>query len=498
MKGLKCSAKLWFLFLVMVTVCLSTVSSGSAQNEPPYKISIMTQCFDIEPMPDDGLVMKALEEYTNTDLEIIWSMSTTYDEKLNITMASGDLPMIVLVTQKSPSVINACRAGAFWEIGPYLKEFPNLSQANEVVLNNISIDGKVYGIYRARDLGRYGIIYRKDWLKNVGLSEPKTIDDFYEMLKRFTYNDPDQNGINDTYGMVIPNPSMYDGPFEIMLTWFGGPNRWREKAKGELEPAHLTPEYLECMRFWKRMYDEGLINRDFAVYDPGKWDDPYIAEKAGVKVDVCDTAGRWENRFISGGIDAEIGVIGAVAGLKGLRNLPTSGYNGMFMISKTSVKTEQDLRRVLKFLDQLNDQEMQDLLGWGIEGRHYTVINGEIEPVPEMTQAAMKVEVNGANQLLMYIPKVGLPRTRTEVRRLQESVIADNEQYVVGNPAEPLISDVYARRGPQLNDILIDAKVKFIVGQLDEAGFQKELERWNRTGGAEYIKEINELYKATK
>lgn len=170
----------------------------------------------------------------------------------------------------------------------------------------------------------------------------------------------------------------------------------------------------------------------------------------------------------------------------------------MYMISKTSVKKEEDFKRVLKFLDQLNDQEMQDLLGWGIKGRHYTVVNGEIEPVPEMNQQAMKVEVNGANQLLMYIPKNGLPRVRTEVRRLQEKVIAENEKYVVGNPAEPLISNVYARRGPQLDDIIIDAKVKFIVGQIDEEGFKKELERWNKSGGDEYVKEINELYKAIK
>lgn len=498
MKKVKKPIKMLLMFVCIMTIISLPVLYGSAKSEPPYKISLMTQCFDLEPMPNDGLVMKALEEYTNTKLNIIWSMSTTYEEKLNITLASGDLPMVVLIPQKSPSIINACRTGAFWEVGPYLKNYKNLSKANPVVLNNISIDGKVYGIYRARDLGRYGIVYRKDWLKNIGMAEPRTIDDFYQMLKGFTYNDPDQNGENDTYGMVIPNPTMYDGPFDIMLTWFGGSNKWGENEKGELVPAHLTPEYMECLNFWKRMYDEGLINRDFVVYNPGKWDDPYIAEKAGVKVDVCDTAGRWENKFIDGKIDAEIGVIGAVKGPKGLRTLPTSGYNGMYMISKTSVKKEEDFKRVLKFLDQLNDQEMQDLLGWGIKGRHYTVVNGEIEPVPEMNQQAMKVEVNGANQLLMYIPKNGLPRVRTEVRRLQEKVIAENEKYVVGNPAEPLISNVYARRGPQLDDIIIDAKVKFIVGQIDEEGFKKELERWNKSGGDEYVKEINELYKAIK
>lgn len=471
------------------------------ESEEPYKITFMTQFFGTEnspdPMPDDSPVIKQLEEYTNTELDMIWVQSTVYGDKLNVTLASGELPMIILIPEKTPSIINAARSGAFWEVGPYLADYPNLSQANDIVLNNISIDGKVYAVYRARDLGRHGIVYRKDWLDAIGMTELKTIDDFYEMLKGFTYDDPDQNGQDDTYGMVVVNPSQYDGTFNIMLTWFGGPNGWEEDDNGELIPAHLTDAYMECMKFWKKMYDEKLINQDFAVYDPGKWDDPYVANKAGVKVDVCDTAGRWEKSFEDAGIDAKIDVIGAVEGPKGLRTLPTSGYNGMFAITKSGVKTEEDLKRVLKFLDQLNDKEMQDLLGWGIEDRHYTIVDGEIEPISDL-ETSLAAELEGANQMLMYIPDIGTPRIRTEVRRLQEKIIQENESIVVANPAEPLVSDVYAQKGPQLDDIIIDAKVKYIVGQIDEQGFQDAIELWRKSGGNDYIEEINKLYKEIK
>ena len=41
---------------------------------------------------------------------------------------------------------------------------------------------------------------RKDWLDNLGLAVPKTLKELEDVMYAFTYNDPDGNGINDTYG----------------------------------------------------------------------------------------------------------------------------------------------------------------------------------------------------------------------------------------------------------------------------------------------------------
>ncbi len=40
---------------------------------------------------------------------------------------------------------------ALWDLTDYLADYPNLSQSNEDVLRNSSVNGKVYGIYRKRD-----------------------------------------------------------------------------------------------------------------------------------------------------------------------------------------------------------------------------------------------------------------------------------------------------------------------------------------------------------
>ncbi|WP_299093578.1 extracellular solute-binding protein [uncultured Metabacillus sp.] len=474
-----------------------TTSSDTDKGGSDNTITIMTTTFQSDPPSEDNPILKALEEYTKTDIKINWALNASYQEKLNITLASGELPDIMMIPSKDPSFISAVKDGAFWELGPYLKDYPNLSQANEIILNNSSIGGKIYGIYRSRPLGRHGITFRKDWLQNVGLQTPKTIDDFYNMLKAFSEKDPDGNGKDDTYGMVI---SKYTGPWDIMQTWFGAPNKWGEDADGNLQPDFMTEEYFNALEFFKKLYDEGLINEDFAVMDPQKWVDPLLNGQAGVIVDVVDHAHRAEEDMLAANPDLKepIDVIGAVEGPTGLHNLPTSGYAGMLAIPKSSVKTEEELKKVLEFIDKLNDEEAQRLANNGIEGRHYEIKDGKFVDLKEGNEALVN-EGTGFNQFQPYIPEERFIKPKqTPLRDKEEQVKKENEEIVVPNPAESLVSEVYAQKGQQLDNIINDARIKFIVGQIDEAGFKDAIELWRSTGGDDYIEEINKLYKETK
>lgn len=466
------------------------------ETNEPFKISIMLTSYTQKPMDHNSPVWKAIELYTNSTLDILWVPNSVYEDKLDITLASGDLPTLLLVPSKTASVINAARNGAFWDLSPYINDYSNLSQANPVVLKNTSIDGKIYGIYRSRKIGRNGISFRSDWLDNVGMKEPETIDDFYEMLKAFTYNDPDGNGMDDTYGMMI---TKWNGPWDIMQTWFGAPNKWKIE-NGQIIADFMTEEYMDALRFFKRIYEEGLINKGFALVESSKWVEPYMEEKAGVIVDVLDFSTTLQSRFENKqGYKTIIwDVVGSVEGPKGRFNLPFSGgYNGMFVITKNGAKTETDLKRVLEFLNQMNDYEMQVLIMYGVLDTHYIMdedgyyeVVEDVELFKDYTDAAqLGMAIQGDFRYDLSMP---IQRDALTIKRNQ--VFEDNVSILVENPCEAFISDTYAKKGSQLDQLILDARVQFIVGLIDEEEFGRIIDEWRVQGGDDIIAEYTQAY----
>jgi putative aldouronate transport system substrate-binding protein len=474
-----------------------TSGKASASKAAKPNISIMTTSFSTTPPTSSSPALKALEKYTGANVTVNYVPNSVYPDKLNVTLASGNLPTIMMIPDKIPSFVSAVRNGAFWDLTPYLKDYPNLSKMNKITMQNSEIDGKVYGIYRARPLGRNGIYFRQDWLQKLGLKEPKTIEDFYNVLKAFTNDDPDEDGKKDTYGMVI---SKFTGPFDVMQTWFGAPNKWGETKDGKLQPDFMTPEYMNALKFFKKLYDEKLINSDFAVMDSAKWDVPFQNGQAGVIVNVLDQAHRDQDAMtkLNPNLKDAVGVMGAVSGPDGLHNLPTAGFSGLLAIPKSSVKTEADLKQVLSFLDKINNEPAQTIAYQGVEGRHYKMENGKIAPLVT-AQDPLFAEFQDLNQFIPGIPGDTFKHPDYSPLQIKENKIKlDNEKIVVANPAASLLSTVYAQKGQQLDNIINDARTKFIVGQIDENGFKDAIKLWKSSGGDDYVAEINKLYKESK
>ena len=109
-----------------------------------------------------------------------------------------------------------------------------------------------------------GVLIRKDWLDKLGMHTPETVEEFSEMLRRFTEDDPDGNGIKDTYGMIVTD--YLDGPLENLAVWCGAPNGWGEADNGSLEPSFITDEYMDALTLMRDWYSKGYINKDLDTY----------------------------------------------------------------------------------------------------------------------------------------------------------------------------------------------------------------------------------------
>lgn len=470
------------------------MSNGDIQDTSPYKISMMNVMMYSEPPKLDSPEMKKIEEFTNTKLDINWVPGAPYIDKMSTTIASGELPMVMLsINGKDPNIINAVRSGMFWEIGPYLKEFPNLEKLNKDVFNNVSIDGKIYSLFKTRDLVGDGILFRKDWLDNLGLKEPKTIDELYNVIKAFTLNDPDKNGKNDTIGLV--EESGLRG-FKVVLAYHGAPNGW-ELKDGKLIPDLLTPEYLDSLKFMRRLFDEKLMNQDFAATNRAAKDAFINKSIGGMYFSGIDQITRFPD-LIKVDPKAKIDVMSRITGPKGERLFADNGYNGEFFFPKKAVKTEADLKKILGFFDKLSGVEMQNLFRWGLEGIHYTLKDGKPTRTQEQTDKYSKEIKQLEQQLLVSDESLAMKGDDTAGVAKVFKMVAENSAIAVPNIAYPIISNTYVQKGGDLDIIYKDARIKFIMGQIDEAGWQKALENWRQSGGDKVIEEYNSEYAKIK
>ncbi len=491
----------------------TTASNTTTTAAPAEKaeITFMTIDFEGNPLSEGASIPYAqeclalMEDYTNTKVDFTWVANDVLEEKVTLALANPkEMPMVMAVGNITGAIISAANAGAFIDLNNYMfdsAKYPNLSQANPDVCQSLTVGGKLIGIYRARVIGRYGIAYRADWAEKLGIAEPKTIDDMYEMMLQFTYGDPDGNGQDDTYGLAL---CQYTGPFDIMQTWFGVGNKWVEQD-GKLIPVHMQSEYKEALDWFKKMYDDGLVYKDWAVRGTDQWEDSVKNGECGIFIDTTDGGRRIWDYFVNNSIPSVIeGQETAAMNLIGTINdktLATTGYNGMFVLSASTCNTDEKIEDCLHFLDKMCDDEMLVLSAWGLQDVHWKLDeNGYLVDIKDPTDANAAKAYQALNQTVAYIPNMTQTspvKEENERTQRMNQVREENVPYAVFNPADAYLinSSTYSLSGASLDQILSQARTQYICGQIDEAGLQQAWDTWLSTGGQALIDEVNEQYK---
>ncbi|MGP4041133.1 extracellular solute-binding protein [Gracilibacillus sp. D59] len=482
-------------FLLLILIACSKdegASSGDAEGESGERPTIHFMTNLLTPnVPNENILTK-VEDATGFNLEIEWVPDNNYNERLNTAFATNSLPDVVGVGfQQMEQFKDAIRDGQFWEIGPYLEEYENLSKMKDEILENSKIDGKIYGIYQGRPLSRSGIIYRKDWADNLGLSAPTTTDEFYEMAKAFSEKDPDGNGKDDTIGLTDRNDLIY-GSFKTIASWFGTPNYWGVQD-GEILPQFMYPEYIETMDFIKKLHQNGYMNQDFPVTSKEDQTEMFKNGTAGLYVGSMSDVKSLYDDASKINPDVEYDVQNYVEGPHGefgVWSIP--GYGSLMLFPKSAVASEEELKNILKFYDYLMTPEVANLALWGEEGVHYELIDGQAKVID---QDKYDAEVRPYK-----IFEIGEPETSGKYESYNDYETAikalelekDNENYLIKDPTVTLDSETYAANAGQLDQIMTDATYQYMMGKLDKEGFEAAIEKWKEAGGTAVMEEFNE------
>lgn len=200
-----------------------------------------------------------------------------WDTKWNLMMAEDDVPdIITAITPTKADVSQWGADGYLLPIDEYLEHMPNLvafDEANPGYLEACtSPDGHIYGLLKHVEVGA-GSVYRawirEDWLNNVGMEYPKTVDDLYNVLVAFKEKDANGNGDATDEIPLAWSDAYSRKPLNDLLAAFGIYPQKNTAApyfvfevddNGTVRLSDTTENYKAFLTYMNKLWEEGLVN----------------------------------------------------------------------------------------------------------------------------------------------------------------------------------------------------------------------------------------------
>lgn len=449
---------------------------------------------------EDNIVIQELEKRTNTNIKIIYTSNADLASKRNTLIASGDVPDIFYVSANDALPLKekgllADMTGVLTAVAPNVIESIK-SSADIMSLNR---DG-YYMIPKMAKPYITNLMVREDWLKNVGLETPNDLESFAEVLHAFTYNDPDGNGQDDTFGFSM-NFDEIMGPDDCFSSVFGAygiakcrPNLMED---GTITTWAKHPRFLEAMKYIKTLIDDGVCEPDFMTIPTMSMYEKLWAGTSGViEMAALGPCNNWlATRYLEDppptfdyalltGPDGDCGVVAKYPEVA-----------GGFVISANC----KNLEGVARIMDYCMTEEGADLLYLGVEGVMYEWEDkqaGTYKRLGEYVDDA----VHRANGGMVY-DALFQPENCTQLRILNEHTregiaIANSNMIDWPNILEP--SKVYSEYGGEMDQVIKELVAELLTSDISEfeSIYEEYIKEWESVGGTEWEAEVTALWEA--
>ncbi|WP_010267969.1 extracellular solute-binding protein [Paenibacillus senegalensis] len=367
----------------------SPSASPSQSTDQVTKLEVMLSASGL-PSPDKDFVKQELDKALNIDLVMsAYGSADDYQNQLNVRMASGNLPDLFGVNKAQ--IQQYQKQNLLLDLTPYLE-----SDLQEVVnfigedtVKKGMIDGKVYAIPKAPGIPSMTIWIRKDWLDNLNLEVPKTLDEFFEVARAFTEDDPDQNGVNDTIGYTGGSLST----FAPLYGSFGTVNPGEFFVKdGEIINSLYDPAMKEALTFFNEMMSAGVVDPEIMANSGLLHQEKAIKGQAGMLF--IDWANISKDEIVEQihtvNPNAEWIQLATPEGPGGAyaNSWDIGNAGAMFAIPKSLENDPDKLSKVFELLNYVSSEEGSMLVQFGLEGRHYNIEDGQVVATELMGQEA--------------------------------------------------------------------------------------------------------------
>lgn len=443
-----------------------------------------------------------------------------YDEKMNVTMASGDLPDLLKVNMVQFEQLH--QAGMLEDLTPYFDKYASdlvkgyYKEENGAGLKPVTKDGKLFALTSfGGSLDSSDMVWiRKDWLDKLGLAEPKSMQDIIKIAEDFTFKDPDGNGKNDTFGIFMNKDLPING---FLLGYHAYLETWIKNDKGEIVNGTIQPEVKTGLAELQRLYKEGVLDPEFGVKDFAKAMEDINAGKAGIMF-----LPQWAPFQVMNMIKKDKTVNWVPYPVQSIDNQPAKtqnhlGIGGVFAIRK-GYEHPEALIKLLNF-------QAEKMFGESAAKERASYLNGEtglgfqnatvsnlppnknVKAQDEVEQALKTKDTSkmGLEAKLFYQDIMDYRNGNLDKWNMERIFGPLSSQGVIkhyrDNDLIVMNEFIYAptktmnSKQATLDKLRTETFMKIIYGNVTIDAFDKFVEDWKKLGGDQITKEVNEVVK---
>lgn len=318
----------------------------------------------------DSLFYQELEKRTKVKVNFQHTSTTTEKEQFNLLIASGNLPDVIeynwvnysggptkALADKKIIPLNELIDKHAPNLKKYLEEHPNIKK-------EISTDDGTIYVFPSIGTGNVnvsnGLVLRKDWLDELGLNAPETIDEWTNVLRQFK----EKKGAKTPLTMVkgdLFDSERFNGAFSVGIKFY--------VDNGQVKYGPQEAGYKDYLKVLNEWYKEGLLDPDFATQDAKSRDAKATNGSAGAFV---SGIGGISTYIRSGQLsDPDYDLVPTQHPVLKTGDQPTifnASYDFRGMGSAAITPANKNPAETVKWLDYLYSKEGHVLKSYGVEG----------------------------------------------------------------------------------------------------------------------------------
>lgn len=245
---------------------------------------------------EDNVHTEWAKERLGIELDYLWSTTTennAFETRVRLALSANEEIADIVPVRDVNLANDLIDSGRFMRVDDLFEEY-----ASDMYKDAVNEDPSMWNPFTRED-GAYAmpipdyswnndtlLFIRQDWMENLDLDPPETLEDVEEIMEAFVTQDPNGTGEDDTYGLAVGFSDSFNSNMANTSWIFGAhgtlPEQWNEAEDGSLEYGSVNPASKEALSKLNEWMEKGYIHQEAGLHDEMRAVELFTSGRAGI------------------------------------------------------------------------------------------------------------------------------------------------------------------------------------------------------------------------